>query len=411
MYVRLFEREERSDFFVYFCFFSSRRRHTRYWRDWSSDVCSSDLLMPVANKMIKAPSAWLSALGEVIVAVSQAKGIAAPAGFANVQPSPEAKQTAASLLSGEPGAILLGNAAAQHPQASQLHAAAQWIAQNTNTKLGYLTEAANSVGGYLANALPGKGANVQQAFAQGRKAYLLLNIEPELDCFDPQAARAALDKAEMVVVLSAFKHGADYADVMLPIAPFTETAGTFVNCEGRAQSFNGAVKPLGEARPGWKVLRVLANLLGLGGFDYETSEAIRNEILGTKTAEAASLAARLNNVASNQPQAGAAPAAPLQLERLADVPIYFTDAIVRRAESLQQTSDAKPPIAWISSALAEKLGIADGVQVKVRQGAGSAVLTAGVDKALPDSVLRVSAAHASTSALGAMFGSIAVEKA
>lgn len=372
---------------------------------------NDDLLMPVANKMIKAPSAWLSALGEVIVAVAQAKGIAAPAGFENVQASPDAKQTAASLLSGEPGAILLGNAAAQHPQASQLHAAAQWIAQNTNTKLGYLTEAANTVGGYLANAIPGKGANAQQAFAQARKAYLLLNVEPELDCFDPQAARAALDKAEMVVVLSAFKHGADYADVLLPIAPFTETAGTFVNCEGRAQSFNGAVKPLGDARPGWKVLRVLANLLGLSGFDYETSEAIRNEILGSKTVEAASLVARLNNVASNQPQAGAAPAAALQLERLADVPIYFTDAIVRRAESLQQTSDAKPPIAWISSALAEKLGIADGVQVKVRQGAGSAVLTAGVDKALPGSVVRVSAAHASTSALGAMFGSIAVEKA
>jgi NADH-quinone oxidoreductase subunit G len=373
-------------------------------------AADDDLLMPVANKMIRAPSAWLSALEEVIVAVAQAKEIAVPAGFGNVQPSPEAKQTAASLLSGEPGAILLGNAAAQHPQASHLQAAAQWIAQNTNTKLGYLTEAANTVGGYLANAVPGKGANAVQAFAQARKAYLLLNVEPELDCYDPQLARAALDKAEMVVVLSAFKHGTDFADVLLPIAPFTETAGTFVNCEGRAQSFNGNVKPLGETRPAWKVLRVLANLLGLSGFDYETSEAVRDEVLGATANVAETVLARLNNLTSGSPQAPALSGAEQQLERLADVPIYFTDAIVRRAESLQMTSDAGAPRVWIHSALAARLGISDGGQVKVKQGVYSAVLAACIDRTLPENVVRVAAAHPSTSMLGAMFGSISVEK-
>ena len=370
-----------------------------------------DLLMPVANKMIKAPSAWLSALGEVIAAVAQAKGIAAPAGFENVESSAEAKQTAASLLSGEPKAILLGNAAAQHPQASQLHAAAQWIAQQTDAKFGYLTEAGNTVGGYLANATPGKGANALQVFAQPRKAYLLLNAEPELDCFNPQIARAALDKADMVVMMSAYKHGVDYADVLLPITPFTETAGTFVNCEGRAQSFNGTVKPLGDARPGWKVLRVLGNLLGFTGFDYETSEAIRNEILGVATPAEANLVARLSNIAAMQPQAIPANGAEPQLERLADVPIYFTDAIVRRAESLQLTNDAKPPKAWLSSALAQKLGVVDGVQVKITQGAGNAILVAQLDSRLPDNVVRVAAAHASTAALGPMFGPVTVEKA
>jgi NADH-quinone oxidoreductase subunit G len=158
------------------------------------------------------------------------------------------------------------------------------------------------------------------------------------------------------------------------------------------------------------VLRVLGNLLELNGFEYETSEAIRNEIIGAQAAEDAKLMERLNNACSVQPQLGATSAEP-QLERLADVPIYFTDAIVRRAESLQQTNDALPPKAWMSSALAAKLGIADGSQVKVSQGAGSAVLTAAIDKSLPDNVLRVAAAHASTSALGAMFGSIAMEKA
>ncbi len=207
-------------------------------------------------------------------------------------------------MSGENKAVLLGNAAAQHPQAAQLHAAAQWIAQQTDAKLGYLTEAANTVGGYLANALPGTGAgaNAQQMFAQARKAYVLLNAEPEFDSANPQVARAALDQAEMVVVMSPYKHGADYADVLLPVSPFSETSGTFVNCEGRAQSFNGTVKPLGETRPAWKVLRVLGNLLDIGGFDYDTSEAIRNEVLACDKPADANLTARLNNLSARPPQ-------------------------------------------------------------------------------------------------------------
>jgi len=368
-----------------------------------------DLLMPIANKMIKAPSAWLAALSEIVVAVAAANSIAAPAGFDGVQASEEAKQIAASLLSGDNRAVFLGNAVAQHPQAAQLHAAAQWIAQNTDAKLGYLTEAANTVGGYLANAIPGAGgANAQQMFAQPRKAYLLLNAEPEFDSANPQAARAALDSAEMVVVMSPYKHGTDYADVLLPITPFTETAGTFVNCEGRAQSFNGTVKPLGDARPGWKVLRVLGNLLELSGFDYEASEAIRKEIIAADKPSEANLLARLNNHVDLAPQA--AKAAEGGLERVADVPIYSTDAIVRRAESLQKTNDAQAPKAWISAVLAKKLELAEGAQVRVKQGSGSAVLTAAVDSKLPENVVRVAAAHASTTGLGAMFGAITVER-
>jgi NADH-quinone oxidoreductase subunit G len=370
-----------------------------------------NLLIPVANKMIKAPSAWLSAMGEVVAAISQAKSIAPPAGFENIAVSAEAKKIAESLMSGEPKAILLGNAAAQHPQASQLHAAAQWIAQNTDAKFGYLTEAANTVGGYLANAVPGTGANAEQAFAQPRKAYLLLNAEPEYDCANPQVARAALDQADMVVALTAYQHGMSYADVLLPIAPYSETSGTFVSCEGRAQSFNGTVKPLGDTRPAWKVLRVLGNLLGLSGFDYETSEAIRNEVLGQKVEAGLDVSSRLNNIATLLPSVAATKSSVTGLERIADVPIYFTDAIVRRAESLQKTTDARPPKAWISTALAQKLGIADGVQVNVKQGQGSVALTAAIDKSLPENVVRIAAAHASTNSLGAMFGSITVEKA
>jgi NADH-quinone oxidoreductase subunit G len=376
-----------------------------------------DLLMPVANKIIAAPSDWLSALHEVIAAVAQAKSIAAPAGFEKIEPSAVARQTAASLLTGEPRGVFLGNAAAQHPQASELHAAAQWIAQNTGASFGYLTEAANTVGGYLANALPSSGAGALQLLDQPRKAYLLLNVEPELDCYDPQAARKALAGAEMVVSLSAFRNEQimSYADVLLPVAPFTETSGTYVNCEGRAQSFNPAVKPRGDARPGWKVLRVLGNLLGLEGFDYETSETIRNEILGTATLADADLTGRLNNVADIRPQvlerAPKAAEVRSRLERVAEVPIYSTDPIVRRSPPLQQTRDAAPPKAWISAVLARELDIGEGVAVKVTQGDGYTILPAAIDRSLPDSVVRVAAAREGTSALGAMFGSVTVEKA
>jgi NADH-quinone oxidoreductase subunit G len=367
-----------------------------------------DLLIPVANKIIAAPSNWLAALSDVVAAVAKARDIAAPAGFEAIVPSLEANAIAASLMAAgadnSRGAVLLGNAATQHPQASSLHAAAQWIAEHTGAALGYLTEAANTVGASLINAdLP-----AQPAFSVPKKAYLLFNAEPELDCANPQLARAALKQAEMVIVMSAFKHGLDYADVLLPISPFTETSGTFINCEGRVQSFNGTVKPLGDTRPGWKALRVLGNILGLSGFDYDTSEQLRDEVLGANVFD---VSGRLSNV-SQQPLLAAAYSEPsTQLERISDVPIYFADAVVRRAEALQTTPDAATPQAHLPAALALQLGIAAGDTVKLTQGEGSALLVAAIDAKLPANVVRVAAAHAATATLGAMFGPITVEKA
>ena len=366
-----------------------------------------DLLMPIANKMIAAPSDWLAALSQVVVAVARAKGVAAPAGFDGIEPSDLATKIAASLITDDasiPAAVFMGNAASQHPQASRIHAAAQWIAAQTGAKFGYLTEAANTVGGYLVDAV---AKNAAPAFAAPKKAYVLLGAEPELDAANPQAARAALDGAEMVVALSAFQHGFDYADVLLPISPFSETAGTFVNCEGRAQSFNGTVKPMGDTRPAWKVLRVLGNLLGLTGFDYDTSEAIRDEALGKGVTD---LAFRLSNNGKLAPTAATA-GTPAALERLADVPIYFADAIARRSEPLLRTVDGQPPRAHLPAALAQQLGVKSGDKVTVKQGSGKAVLTAEIDATLPANVVRVATAHPSTATLGAMFGAITVEKA
>ncbi|MDE2094340.1 MAG: molybdopterin-dependent oxidoreductase, partial [Burkholderiales bacterium] len=346
------------------------------------------------------------ALADVAVAIGASTGAAAPlAGHA----TDAATLIAASLLSGERKAVLLGNAAAQHPQASVLLAVAQWIGAQAGASVGYLVEAANSVGAQLVGAVPRNGGlNAGQMLgAAGRaplKACVLLNVEPALDAANAAAATAAMHAAEMVVVLSPFKNSAhDVADVLLPIAPFTETSGTFVNAEGRVQGFHGVVRPLGETRPAWKVLRVLGNMLGLPGFDFETAEEVRAEALGDE----ATIAARLDN---HCPVAAAAPGAARGVERVADVPIYATDALVRRATSLQLTADARAPMASLPPALWTQLGLNAGDKVRVSQGVAHAVLPARLDATLAADTLRVPAGHPDTAALGAMFGAIAVEK-
>ncbi|OYU77630.1 MAG: hypothetical protein CFE45_30685 [Burkholderiales bacterium PBB5] len=271
--------------------------------------------------------------------------------------------------------------------------------------MGYLTAAANTVGAQLVGALPGAGGlNAGQMLSQPMKALLLLDVEPTLDAADAAAAKAALAGSGLVVALTSFKDAAvDNADVLLPIAPFTETAGSFVNAEGRVQSFHGVVKPLGDARPAWKVLRVLGNLLGLNGFNQETADEVRAEALG----DLASIPARLSN-ASAAPVAIAVAAAGLQ--RVADVPIYSADALVRRAPALQATADARAPVAGIPPALWQQLGLAAGDRVKISQGGASAVLAARQDSSLAANTVRVAAGHADTASLGAMFGALSVEK-
>ncbi len=362
-----------------------------------------DWLLPLASRWSQAPAAWLQALADVAAAVATAKGVASPvAGTAG----PEAQAIAASLLSGERAALLLGNAAAQHPQAGALLALARWIAAQTGASCGYLGDAGNSVGAQLVGALPGAGGrHAGQMLSQPMKALLLLNTEPVLDSADAAAATAALAASGLVVALTPFKNvAADVADVMLPIAPFTETAGSFVNAEGLLQSFHGVVKPLGDARPGWKVLRVLGNLLGLPGFDQETVEQVRAEALG----DPAGIAARLDN--GGAAPAAAVAAAPAGLQRVADVPVYSSDAIVRRSPALQLTADARPPMAGLPSALWRQLGLQPGAQVRVCQGSGAVVLAAREDATLAPDAVRVAAGHASTAALGAMFGTVTVEK-
>ncbi|HVW50968.1 MAG TPA: NADH-quinone oxidoreductase subunit NuoG [Trinickia sp.] len=363
-------------------------------------------LIPTAKTIVAAPSAWVDTLAGIAAAVAQARNVVLPQGAAGVEATAAAQEIAASLASGEKRAVLIGNSAVQHPEFSRIHALAQWIAEQTGATLGFLTEAANTVGAHLVGALPGaQGLNVRQAFDEPRKGYVLLNFEPEFDTANPAQALAALRQAETVVVMSPFKTGLDYADVLLPISPFTETAGAFVNAQGTLQTFSGVVRPLGETRPGWKVLRVLGNVLGLPGFEYDSVEDVRAAAL-PQGVDASRLNNRTDAALSRGAQAAGA------LERIADVPIYHADALVRRAPSLHLTAASRTAeVIGLSAALFDKLGLKEGDAVRVRQGDRSVQAGATRDALLAETAVRVSAGTTLGAALGALFGELVVEKA
>ena len=365
-----------------------------------------DLLMPVVGKAIVSPGELPGMVAQVVKAVAEAKGGAVPAVVQSLSVGESARAIAASLVSGKSTGLLIGNYAEQHPRAADIHVLVQRLSELLGARFGFLGQAANSVGGHIANCLPGPtGLDAARMVDEPRAAYVLLGVEPELDCGNGAAAARALNAAEFVVSITSFTGSAkDYADVLLPLSPFAETSGTFVNCEGRAQAFNGVVRPQGQSRPGWKILRVLGNLLGLPGFDQDSSEAVRKE-LGNSDEWAGRLNNRIEGVEPAQVASGAS-----VVQRLADVPIYFTDPIVRRAESLQMTGDARAPRAVMRSTLAQALGVSAGQKVRVLQ-EGEALLEVAIDDRLPEGVVRVSAAHASTAGLGAMFGELKVERA
>ncbi|SUX30443.1 NADH-quinone oxidoreductase subunit NuoG [Chromobacterium vaccinii] len=365
-------------------------------------VADDNLLTKINGKLIVSPLALVNALSQVLKAVAEIKSGSSEIDLASVEVSAQARVIAESLTGAETASIVLGNVAQHHPAYGQLLSLAQEISRLSGARFGILAEAANSVGAELVGALPKTGGNAAAMIAKPKKAYFLLNTEVEFDSYNPQAAVAAMKQAATVIALTAYKGQGllDYADVLLPIAPFSETAGSFVNMEGKLQTFNGVVKPLGETRPAWKVLRVLGNMLSLSGFEQNSAEEVRGEF--------GDLAAKLNNALS---KVAADPAVSAGIVRVGEVPMYQADAICRRAPSLQQTNEAKgAAVVRAHSGLLAKLGVAAGSAALLKQGEGEARVSVEADDSLPADVVRVAAAHASTLALGGMFDAIEIKQ-
>ncbi len=378
-----------------------------------------DFNYPVNSSLIVSPSAMLAQLAGVLKAIVSSKGESVDdeisAYLDSITVTAEHEAIAKALCDAEKPIVFLGNIATAHPQFASLRNIAGSIAKLSKSKFGYLSEHANTSGAWLSGVLPHRtpggnaasstGLDINTMFESDLAAYLLLNMEPELDCWNSLAAQQAMQKAELVIAMTPFQSEAmkDYADIMLPVAVFAETSGTYINNVGTKQSFSGVSQPVGEARPAWKVLRVMGNYFDMDGFAYQSSTDVLNE------AEAAigdTAANTLNAIASFQvieyPTA--------DIERITDVPMNNIDSICRRATALQASSEVADGNAHINSNLASQLGLVDGDNVNLQQGDEQISLPVLIDERLPDNSLLIHAGQTAAASLGPSYGSIRVSK-
>jgi len=323
---------------------------------------------------------------------------------------------ASALRKANCSAVWLGGLAESHADFSLLTALAAAVAESSGATLGFLPTAANAVGAALAGAMPhlGPGArpigapglNALEQQHQPRSGYLLLGVEPGRDFWHAALSRHALAAAGGVVALTAYRSSVleETADILLPIAGFAETSGTYINAAADWQSFTGAVAPQGEARPAWKVLRVLGNLLYLDGFDYTGSGQIRDELRGI--CDDLPPVMGVTELTDAQPHSS-----PDTLSRVGDVPIYAQDALVRRASSLQQTKDARPAQIRINAAEAKKWGLEAAEHAVAKQHDARVTLPVEIDERVPDGCAWISAAISGVEMLGEQFGDLLLEKA
>lgn len=384
----------------------------------------NDPLMPVKHKIIVRPNDVVNVLAQVLKAMSglQRLSLCLPASLNKLLEEIKVRENTQAIAESLAGmgenydlvsprtGIFIGNIALNDPRFTEMYSLAEAIAGLCGATFGLMPSGANNTGMHLVGVMPGpQGMHARAMLEVPRKAYLLVNLEPELDCHNGAAARLAMQQAECVVALTMYKSDTlDDADVLLPIAPFTETSGSLMSIEGRVQSFNAVTRPLGECRPGWKVLRVLGNTLGLQGFDYNSSDEVKTAIFGGEKPSTVVWRSLNNNLKElveievNIKSEG--------LQRIGEVPQYQADPIVRRAPSLQKTKYNQQPKARIHPKMMEKLGLAEGDRVMVRQGEGSAELTVRADTHVAMGCVRIQAAHPQTACLGELMGDVTVEK-
>ena len=379
-----------------------------------------DFNFDVANNISVAQQNMVAELAAIAAASYQLSGNAAPsnlsAAISNATVNDSHKAIAQQLTDADSATVLLGNIAAMHPQFSALRSLAEAIAKETNSTFGYLTDGCNAAGAWLAGAVPHRGAggatedavagkNISELTEEKLAACLLLNIEPDTDAADANALMATLNDADFVVSISAYNSASvkQVADVMLPAANFMETSGTYVNAEGFWQSFKGVVEPKGGARPAWKILRVLGNLTGVDGFEYLSSEDVKAEV--RSYCESIELSNAVDSSATVKADSTT------DLHRSSDVPMYASDAIVRRATSLQQTADAQTMCVRLNSAEAGRLGVSEASTVTVKQGDNSAALMLVIDDTIPDASAWIPLAVEGNDVLGSAFDAVSIEGA
>lgn len=377
------------------------------------DAGGNDWLMPIAAHLHSAPAEWVKQLTEIATAIAKAKSLTLPAGAQASSVSAPAQRIAEQLLGGanpenlEKQAIFLGALAINHPNASDLHILAEFIAQHTGACLGFLGEGANAVGAQVLGATQGNQGSVESLLQSNVRAYVLMNLEPLMDLPNPQQTRTALTKADTVIALSTFTSPdlLELADVILPITPYTETVGTYVNMAGQVQTIQPAVRPLADARPAWKVLRAMGSLLNLDGFLYNAPEEVYADALAKPLEHILSNAFTANAQVLNKNILSGS------IQRLADQAIYASDAIVRRAPSLQLTRDAKTANQiGVGEDLFNRLGLKEGDLVTVSQEGKNVEAPVTLQPGLASGVVRIALGTNMSAQLGSMFGEITVAK-
>ena len=377
------------------------------------DAGGNDWLMPIAAHLKSKPSQWVDQLGQIAQAIAQAKSISSPSGLAVKSVSREAQTIADQLLSNtklespEPQAILLGSLAIAHPNASDLHVLAEFIAKHTGCTFGFLCEGGNSVGAQLVGATQGNQGSIDTVLQSKARAYVMLHVEPLNDLPNPQHTRSALQAADTVIAMSAYTSPdlLELADVILPITPYTETIGSYVNMAGQVQTIQPSVRPLADARPAWKVLRALGSLLNLEGFLYNLPEEVYADAFAKPVQDL------LNNSFTATPEIQQRIPIAAALERLADQPIYSSDAIVRRAPALQRTRDAKDAtMVGVGQTLWAQLSLQAGDRVVLAQNGHTVEASVLLQPDLADGVVRIATATELSGQLASMSGEVSLSK-
>ncbi len=375
-----------------------------------------DFHYELAEKIIDAPQNLPEHLAQIVKVLAALSGKALPeevkSFFDKVDPEENASNIAAYLHNHKPACLILGAIAQNHPSAALIQALVRLIG-SMDVNVVVMTEGANAAGAWLTGMVPHRGPmgqsvleegkDIQSALQKRSKAFFLLNVDPMFDIADPHLAVESISQAKCVVMITSFvnEHLLAMSSVLLPAAVYAETSGTYVNIEGTWQSFRGVVSPRGEARPVWKILRVMGNLLHAKGFDYTSSEEVLEEIKGLETESV-----RENEISDEFLPLNRPTATPShkgrgdELTRIGEWPIYRGDALCRYAHALQESAPGKASLLVRMHPDTANQHRITGHHVRVMQGDYQAVLPFCLDERVAPNAIYIPCGIIETRGLG-----------